>query len=452
MPSVAPKPPRQGALPVTVLSGFLGSGKTTLLKRVLENSEGVRIAALVNDVSEVNIDGALVCAIDQAEEVIQLENGCICCNLQESFMESLLKMSQNKEIDYCIVESTGVSEPRPVAETFTFAVGTQENIDTKELAEVPLSTFVRLDTCVTVVDAKNFPETLEKEETARERWGEEGDEAERDVAEILADQLEFADVVIVNKCDLVDEAQAKKVCNAVRGFNVGARILRATQSKVAVSDVVGTNLFDIERAEADPRWLSEMRKDEERGGKPKKSELDEFGISSTVYRRRRPFHPQRFAQAADKLASYGAALLRSKGFVWLASKNKGYGEWSQTGVTWTISPGGYWFIEVPREEWPSSEPDFIAKVEADMHEDPKIGDRRQELVFIGQGLKEKEIVEVLDECLLTDEEMKDESKWSKFQDPFGEWSFDFMGSDDEEDEMEDDEGEEEGDQMDDGSD
>lgn len=410
--------PREGALPVTLLSGFLGAGKTTLLKRLLQNSDGLRIGALVNDVSAVNIDGAMVVSMDRAQQVVQLENGCICCTLQESFVESLLEMSQNKTIDYCVVESTGVSEPRPVAEAFTFAVGEEQDEDGKKIEQSPLSKFVRLDTCVTVVDAKNFPETLEKEESARERWGEEGSEAERNVAEILADQLEFADVVIVNKCDLVNEAQAKKVSNAVRGFNVGARIIQATQSNVAVSDVVGTNLFDLEKAESDSRWLSDINKET-----APKSELDEFGISSIVYRRRRPFHAERFAKAADELAAFGSALLRSKGNVWLASKNEGYAEWSQTGVTWSITPGGYWYIDIPKEKWGITDPEFVRKVEADMVDDPKIGDRRQELVFIGQGLKEREIIDLLDQCLLNDEEMEDDSKWSKFPDPFGKWDF-----------------------------
>lgn len=432
------KPPRQGPLPVSLLSGFLGSGKTTLLKHLLENANGLRIGALVNDMAALNIDAQLVANQDKAESLVQLENGCICCTLKDPLMEHLIKLSQDPNLDYCIIESTGVAEPEPVAQTFSYTTGgvgdangnPLTDVDGKPLGDVPFANFLTLDTCVTVVDAKNFPGDLETRKKAAERWKdtEEEPEGERDIAEILADQLEFADVIIMNKCDLISEDEAARVYKTIRAFNVGAQIIKSKYSSVNFQDVVGTGKFDMDEAGSNMNWLVQMRKQDGEGKSKKetavKSELEQFGISSTVYRRRRPFHPKRFALAAGVLSEMGNALLRSKGFIWLATRNEGYGEWSQTGAVWSLAPGAKWMCETPREEWPSDEPEFIARVEMDFDPDPKIGDRRQELVFIGQGLKEEEIIKMMDNCLLTDEEMKGGvEKWKEFEDFFGEWEF-----------------------------
>lgn len=431
--SAETRPPRKGPLPVTVLSGFLGSGKTSLLKHILANAGGLRIAALVNDLAAVNIDGSTVLSLGNACEVVQLENGCICCTLRDNLLDSLLQLSQNTAIDYCIVESTGVAEPMPVAEVFTLTVGDAEDVNGNYLGDIPLSKFARLDSMVTLVDAKNFPSDLASRATARQRWGKDAgddDEADRDIAEILADQLEFANVVVVNKCDLVSEEDAKHVCAAVRAFNVDAVVVRAEHAKTSVRSVVDTGAFSFEKAALSKRWLTDLRADEENGSGnvsanvQHESELEHFGISSAVYRERRPFDPKRFAVAAVKLARMGMALLRSKGFVWLASKNEGYGEWNQVGVVWSLNPGGRWLCETPRDEWPSQDEEFVQKVEKDMHEDPSIGDRRQEMVFIGQALQKDEIFELLDGCLLTDKEMHDgPGEWTKLVDPFGKWDF-----------------------------
>lgn len=396
------------------------------MKHLLENADGLRIGALVNDVAALNIDAKLVAHQDKAKSLVQLENGCICCTLRHPLMEHLVKLSQDTSLDYCIIESTGVAEPAPVAEAFQLPAGEALGTDGEPLGDVPLSDFVTLDTCVTVVDAKNFPDDLETRKKAADRWKgtEELAEGDKDIAGILGDQLEFADVIIINKCDLVSEDESTRVTNAVRAFNVGAKILKAEHSKVDISDVVATGKFDMEAASQNMRWLAEMSKEageNEAGGK---SELEEFGISSTVYRRKRPFHPARFAEAAAALVEMGNALLRSKGFVWLATRAEGFGQWSQTGAVWTLTTGGRWLSSTPRDEWPSTEPAFVAAAETLMDPDPVIGDRRQEMVFIGQGLKKDEIIEMMDKCLLTDEEMKDVVHWEEYEDTFDEWDFD----------------------------
>ncbi len=403
------------------------------MKHILANAGELRVAVLVNDVASIGTAGSTFVSLEKASEVVQLENGCICCALRDDLLHALLRMAQNTAIDYCVVESPGVSEPMPVAEVFELTTGDAEDVDGNHIGDVPLSKFARLDTTVTVVDAKNFSSDLTSRSTARQRWGKNaGDDAEadRDVAEILADQLEFANVVIVNKCDLIPEEEAKRVCAAIRAFNVDAVVLTTEHSKATFKSVVNTGVFSFAKAVQAKRWLADLRAEEGRTegkideNKELKVEDEQFSISSAVYRRRRPFHPKRFAVASVKFARMGNALLRSKGFVWLATKREGYGEWSQSGVVWSLKPGGRWFCATPRDEWPSQDTEFVEKVMQDMHEDPAIGDRRQELVFIGQGLRKDEVFNILDGCLLTDEEMAGGVEaWTKLVDPFGEWDF-----------------------------
>jgi len=423
-------PRREGPLPVTLLSGFLGSGKTTLLKHVLENANGLRIGVLVNDVAALNIDAQLVANHDKAKSLVQLENGCICCDLREPLVEHLVKLSKDRHLDYCIVESTGVAEPSPVAEAFSFSTGQAVNENGKLLASnVPLSAFVTLDTCVTVVDAKNFPGDLATRKKASDRWKDSKDspEGQRDIAGILAEQLEFADVIVINKCDLVTEDEVKRVSSAVRAFNVGASIVEVEHAAVKMEDVVHTGKFNMEEVASNMKWMVEIQKEEGAIDEPKEvanGELEEYGINSVVYRRRKPFHPYRLAEAAIKLSNMGNALLRSKGFVWVATRNEGYGEWSQTGAVYSLRPGGKWFCELTPDEWPSTDPQFVAHAHSLMDPNPAIKDRRIQMVFIGQNLKKNVIIEMMDKCLLTDEEMEGGvEKWMGFKDPFQKWNF-----------------------------
>lgn len=423
----APRARRNGVLPVTVLSGFLGAGKTSLLKHILKNKDGLRVAAIVNDMAAVNIDAAMVVSTDTANKVIQLENGCICCTLRDSLLEEVLRLVELPDIDYVVVESTGVSEPLPVAETFTFAVGDEEDSEGNVVGEVTLDRYAKLDTMVTVVDARNFPTDMSTLAKARERWGDKVEEDDdRNVTELLVDQIEFANIVLLNKCDLVSKEDIARVRSAVRALNRDVEIIECSFGNVPLEKLVNTNRFSFEKAAESKGWLTDLRA-HAAGAKqiaPVKSELEEFGISSIVYTKRRPMHPGRFALAAVRLADLGFKLLRSKGFVWLASKNQGYGEWSQAGAIWSLTPGGRWLCETPRNNWPSQEPDFVERVAKDMDPDPSVGDRRQEIVLIGQHMDVGHVTALLDGCLLTDEEYAGgPGKWANLNDPFGEWDF-----------------------------
>lgn len=392
-----PRAPRTDRLPVTLLSGFVGSGKTVLLNQILKKANGLRIAALINNASSNESTNA---PNGETEDVVHLENGCICCTLRGRFIEELQKLAKNTSIDYCIVVSSGAAEPMCIAESF------DDDEDENGNPHAPLSEYAYIDTMVTLLDAQRFPADLTTHTSARDRAGDALGAA-RKVPELLAEQLEFANVIVVNNCDHQDGDTQQRICGAVRAYNSTATVLHA----VKPTDVIATQSFSFETTSAGKRWLSELRDAVGKSG-------DAF-----VYRRRRPFDPRRFATAAVKLARMGASILRGKGFVWLATKNEGYAEWSQVGVFWNLEPGGRWLCETPREEWPD-DPDFAEMVRKDMHEDPAIGDRRQELVFIGQGMEVKKVEGVLDECLLTDEEMKGGvAKWKEMVDPFGDWEF-----------------------------
>lgn len=389
-------------LPTTVLSGFLGAGKTTLLNHVLNNREGLRVAVIVNDMSEINIDSQLVTQggsnLSRTEEkLVEMTNGCICCTLRDDLLKEVSRLAREQRFDYLLIESTGISEPLPVAATFSFTDETGRS----------LSEVARLDTMVTVVDAAKFLDDVRSADDLRDRRLALEDGDERTLSDLLIDQIEFANVIIVNKTDLVLPKEAEKLEAILEQLNPEAEIIRATHGKVPLHRILNTTLFDMEAAETSAGWVKELNGIHT-------PETEEYGISSFVYRARRPFHPARLETITDKSFP---GVLRAKGFLWLSSRHDDLILFSIAGTTMTFEPQANWLAAGPQDEEHDEETrEYIGKVW-----EPQYGDRRQEIVFIGIGIDRSVMEQQLNVALLTDEEMAaGPEAWRQFFDPFTE--------------------------------
>jgi G3E family GTPase len=392
-------------LPVTLLSGFLGAGKTTLMNHVLNNREGHRVAVIVNDMSEVNIDadiiregGANLSHTD--EKLVKMTNGCICCTLRDDLLTEVRRLADENRFDYLLIESTGISEPLPVATTFEF-----RDEDGESLSDV-----ARLDTLVTVVDTINLLKDYSSHDFLKDRGESLGDEDDRSLVDLLVDQIEFADVVILNKfveAGAKNQDAARKI---VKSLNPDAQIIETDYSKVPAKRIFNTGLFDFETAHNHPLWVKELYAFEDH-----KPETEEYGVSSFVYRARRPFDPQK---VHDILTGELPGVIRAKGHFWIASKPDWVAEFSLAGALTSIKPLGTWWAAVPGDRWPD-DPNTIAQVKK-LWEEP-YGDRRQELVFIGSGMNSENLTRTLDNALINDAFVYEPEDWVGAPDPFPNW-------------------------------